>query len=114
MIDEGNRIVLKNDKDLLKIIKTESPDSYFEWTLNGGYISAVKDRVVFRGDNVVILKTNVNDTGVYVCMLYRVNKKRTALRVISLAVKPRKFMISTRKTYKLTLASNAVVLGNFE
>ncbi|KAG5896415.1 hypothetical protein JTB14_022498 [Gonioctena quinquepunctata] len=111
VIKEGSSQVLQNNNELLKIIAEESPKAYYEWTLNGVFIKPEPSRVVFTGQNIEIKNAKFSDTGLYVCMLFRINKKRVVLRVISLAVESEKYNFDTRATRSLTLACNAVILG---
>ncbi|XP_044265654.1 uncharacterized protein LOC123011979 [Tribolium madens] len=110
-VNEGRSVVLENDSEMLKIIRQESPDSYFEWTLNGIFVEPDENRVVFQGDNLVVRNVGIDDSGVYVCMLYRINKKKEVLRVISLAVVSEDYTIQTRATRSVVLVCKAVVLG---
>nr|XP_023023374.1 uncharacterized protein LOC111511578 [Leptinotarsa decemlineata] len=111
VIEEGSSQVLQNNQELLKIIGKESPKAYYEWTLNGLFIKAEQDRVIFENQNIKIKNVKFLDAGLYVCMLFRINKKRVVLRVISLAVKSQKYNIETRATHSLTLSCNSVILG---
>jgi hypothetical protein len=111
VVNEGRSVVLENDHDMLKIIATESPDAYHEWTLNGIFLREEENRIIFTEDNLVIRNVDISDSGVYVCMLYRINKKKVVLRVISLAVVSEDYSITTRATRSLVLPCKSVVLG---
>lgn len=107
----GTSVLLKNNKPLLKIVKKESPEAYYEWTLNGIFIKPEPDRISIHGDNIELRNLKPTDSGLYVCMLYRINKRRVVFRVISVAVKSKKFDLVTRATRSFTLSCNAVILG---
>lgn len=111
VVKEGQSVILENDKDMLKVIRGESPDSYYEWTLNGIFIQPDESRIVIQGDNLVVRDVDIEDSGVYVCMLYRINKKKEVLRVVSLAVISKDYTIKTRATRSMILVCKAVVLG---
>ncbi|RZC37630.1 tyrosine-protein kinase hopscotch [Asbolus verrucosus] len=111
VIDEGRSIILENDRDLLKAITEESPDAYHEWTLNGIFITPEANRIIFDGDDLIIRNAEVTDSGVYVCMLYRINRKRIVLKVITLAVVSEDYNVKTRASRSLVIPCNAVVLA---
>ncbi|KAF5274388.1 hypothetical protein FQA39_LY07268 [Lamprigera yunnana] len=104
-------IVIENDHDLLDIISIQSPQSYYEWTLNGLPIAYNQQHLEFKNDNILIKNAKVTDAGVYVCVVYRINKVKMVLRVVSLAVTTEDDLITTRATLGVTLKSNSVVLG---
>lgn len=110
-VKRGEKVVLENDKEVLNNIAIESPDAFYEWTLNGVFLKYKEGRVVFQGDSVLIANAMEEDSGVYVCMVHRVNKQRLVIRVIALIVIMEHYVISTRATLSLTLKSNAVTLG---
>ncbi|XP_031329479.1 uncharacterized protein LOC116160424 [Photinus pyralis] len=111
VITENSGLTIENDHELLNVISAQSPEAYYEWTWNGLPLKFDEERLKFKDDNIIIQNANVGDTGVYVCMLYRVNKQKLVLRVASLSVLTSNYLISTRATLDLTLHSNAVVLG---
>lgn len=96
---------------MLKIIAKESPEAYYEWTLNGIFIKQEPNHITFQGDNILIEKADIKNAGIYVCMLYRINKKRVVLHVISLAVISKNYDYNTRATRSLILNCNSVILG---
>lgn len=106
--------MLKNNQALLKTIRKESPEAYYEWTLNGIFVKPEPDRITFDGDNIQMRNLKSSDSGLYVCMLYRINKKRVVIRVISVAVKSKNFDVVTRATRSYTLLCNAIILGNMD
>lgn len=110
-VRKGGSVVMENDKEILQRITVESPDAFYEWTLNGVFLKYEEGRVGFQGDSILINNAVVGDAGVYVCMVHRVNKQRLVIRVIALVVTTDRDMISTRATLSLTLKSNAVTLG---
>lgn len=110
-VEENDMISLPNNHEILGLVRDESPNAYFEWTQNGIIIKPEQGRKVVRDDSVIIHKAKVSDMGVYVSMIYRVNKKRVVLRVITLVVTTVEYTVSTRATLPLTLKSNAVILG---
>ncbi|XP_023312772.1 uncharacterized protein LOC111692874, partial [Anoplophora glabripennis] len=111
VIDEGSSLLLKNNRQLLKIVSKESPNAYYEWTLNGIFIKQDPNHVIFKGDNILIENANIKDAGIYVCMLFRINKKRVVLHVISVAVISKNYDYDTRATRSLILNCNSVILG---
>lgn len=111
IVEEHKSIVIKNNKKILDIVAIESPDAYYEWTLNGKIIEAQPGRLEIMNDNIFINDVNVDDMGLYVCMLYRVSKQRVVIRVVSLAVTTNTWRISTRATLSLRLLTNSVILG---
>lgn len=110
-VKEGENVVLENDKELLVKIAAESPDAFYEWTVNGVFLRYAEGRVGFQGDSIYINNAEEEDSGVYVCMVHRVNKQRLVIRVIALIVTTDRYTISSRATLSLTLKSNAVTLG---
>lgn len=105
-------MLLRTDLAILKRIKKESPEAYFEWTLNGLFIKPEPGYLSFSGKNIMLKNAKKKYSGLYVCVLFRINKKRVVLRVISVAVRSRKFDYDTRATRDLTITCNAVILGN--
>uniref|UniRef100_A0AAR5P0K6 Ig-like domain-containing protein n=1 Tax=Dendroctonus ponderosae TaxID=77166 RepID=A0AAR5P0K6_DENPD len=99
-----------NDRKMLKSIRKQSPEAYFEWTLNGVFIN-VGDRVTFQGDDVHIKTARPQDAGVYVSMIYRPNNHRVVLKVISLAVRAANYDVDTRATLTYVLQCHSVILG---
>lgn len=110
-VKEGDSLLIKNNHKILNTISVESPDAYYEWTLNGLFVNPEKDRVQFVNDDIQISKAELSDTGTYVCMMYRINKQRIVIRVVTVVVITKDYSISTRATLPLTLKSNAVVMG---
>ncbi|GJQ66748.1 hypothetical protein Trydic_g4688 [Trypoxylus dichotomus] len=108
---EGKSVIIENIPTLLGRLSKESPNAYYEWTLNGIFVDPKPGRIQFVDDNIVIKKSKPSDSGVYVCMFFRINKQRLVFHVVSLAVIPKKNQINTRATREATLSSNAVVLG---
>lgn len=102
---------MKNDHELLSRVSTESPEAYYEWTLNGIFLKPEKGHITFVTDDIHLENARTSDTGTYVCVLYRINKQKVILRTLTLVVVPKEYMISTRATLPLTLKTNAVVLG---
>lgn len=95
----------------MKIVSKESPSAYYEWTLNGIFIKPEPSHVTFKGDDILLENANIKDAGIYVCMLFRINKKRVVLRVISVAVMSKNYDYDTRATRSLILNCNSVILG---
>lgn len=103
--------MLENNKHILKIVKKESPEAYYEWTLNGIYVKPEPDRITYQNDEIQLRNIKSSDSGLYVCILYRINKKKVVFRVMSLAVKSKKYDVVTRATRAYTLSCKAVILG---
>lgn len=95
----------------MKIVKKESPEAYYEWILNGIFVKPEPDRITVKWDNLHIRNLKTSDSGLYVCMLYRINKKRVVFKVVSVAVKSKNFDVVTRATRSFTLSCNTVTLG---
>lgn len=110
-IEQGGSVNIPNDHEILNKISVESPDAYYEWTLNGLFVKPEANHLQFINDDIQIRNAEVEDTGTYVCMVYRVNKQRLVIRVVTLVIITKDYRISTRATLPLTLKSNAVVLG---
>lgn len=110
VVAEGDAVVLMNDRKMLKIIRKQSPEAFFEWTLNGVFINA-DDRVTFHGDDIQIEAAKPQDAGVYVSMIYRPNNHRVILKVISLAVRVVSYDVDTRATLAYVLQCHSVILG---
>lgn len=110
-VKEGGSIVLENDMEILRKIADESPDAFYEWTVNGVFLRYDEDRVSFRGDGILVENADEEDTGIYVCMVHRIDKQRLVIRVIALIVIPDDYSISTRATLPLIIKTNAVTLG---
>lgn len=108
---KGEPVVIENDRDILDIISIQSPDAYYEWTLNGVFPSDEPERIHFSNGNIYIRNADLSDMGVYVCMLYRVNNERLVFRVVSVAVTTKEYVIVTRASLDLIMKSNAVVLS---
>lgn len=111
IVEEKQSVLIENNPTLLGRLSADSPDAYYEWTLNGVFLDPQPGRVDFIADDIVIKKAKPSDSGVYVCMFFRINKHRLVFHVVSLAVIPIKNQIKTRATRKVTLRSNAVVLA---
>lgn len=111
VVHEKDSVLIENIPGILSRLSRESPDAYYEWTLNGVFVQPKPGRVDFIGDDISIKKAQVSDSGVYVCMFFRINKQRLVFHVVSLAVIAKKNQINTRATRKTTLSCNAVVLG---
>ncbi|VEN43831.1 unnamed protein product [Callosobruchus maculatus] len=110
ILDEGATRRIQNNKRLLKKVNKESPAAHYEWTLNGVFIKQDAN-IEFLGDDILIKYAKREHSGLYVCMLYRVNKKKLVLRVVAVAVKSIRYDYDTRATRELTLTCNAVILG---
>lgn len=111
VIKQGENVVLENDKNFLKIIKKESPEAYFEWSLNGILVKQLEHRITFKNNDVHISNATSSNTGVYVCVIHRTNNQRLVLKIIAIAVVSKNYDINSRATKPVTLRSNAVVLG---
>lgn len=111
VVREGASQWLRNDRDILKVVARDSPKAYYEWTLNGVFIKPEPNRVVFQKDDINIKFALSRDSGLYVCMLFRINKQRVVIRVISLAVIASDYNYDTRATRSLNLPCNSVILG---
>ncbi|CAG9830457.1 unnamed protein product [Diabrotica balteata] len=111
IVEEGSSKLIRNNKDVLKLIAKESPKAYYEWTLNGIFIKPEPNRVIFQKENIEVKNIRQTDSGVYVCILFRVNKKRVILRVITISVISQTFDIDTRATRSLTIPCNSVILA---
>lgn len=103
--------MLENDKDMLKTVKKQSPEAYFEWTLNGVWVKLTPNRVIFQGDDLSIANVKPQDAGVYVSMIYRPQGQRVILKVLTLAVRAKTYDVNTRATWSYTLQCHAVILG---
>ncbi|CAH1999125.1 unnamed protein product [Acanthoscelides obtectus] len=110
ILDEGATRLIQNNKRLLKKVHKESPEAHYEWTLNGVFIKP-DSNIEFRSDDILIKYAKRELSGLYVCMLYRVNKKKLVLRVVAVAVKSNHYDYDTRATRELTLNCNSVILG---
>ncbi|CAG9764694.1 unnamed protein product [Ceutorhynchus assimilis] len=110
VIDEDSSVLLVNDNVILAIVNKESPEAYFEWTLNGVLIKP-NERVLFQGDSVLIKSAKPSDAGIYVSMVYRINGQRVILKLITLAVRAKTFDVDTRATWSYTLQCHSVILG---
>lgn len=110
-INEGASFVIENNHDILHIIKNQSPNAYYEWTFNGIILNSHKNEVTIENDNVIIQNASMSHTGIYISLLHRVNNERVTLKVVSVAVVPINYTITTRAKRTITLTSNAVVLG---
>ncbi|KAL3288358.1 hypothetical protein HHI36_002806 [Cryptolaemus montrouzieri] len=111
IIEEDSKVKIPNNKGLLKEIEKESPKSRYEWSLNGMLVDKEENHLILRDGEIFIEKVKPADSGVYVCVLYRVKGTRVIIRVVSLAVIPNSYSIITRATRKLSLDCRAVVLG---
>lgn len=111
VVNEKQSVVIENNAGILSRLSSDSPDAYYEWTFNGVFLKPEAKRIKFIGNDVVIKKAKPSDSGVYVCMFFRINKQRLVFQVITLAVIPKKNQITTRATRQVTLSSKAVVLG---
>ncbi|KAK9877521.1 hypothetical protein WA026_018629 [Henosepilachna vigintioctopunctata] len=111
LVKEGDNVNIPNNKEILKTIEKESPKSHYEWSLNGMLVNEEKDRVSLRNGEIFISIAKIVDSGVYVCVLYRINKKRLIFRIVSLSVIPSTYSVITRATKKLSFNCRAVTLG---
>ncbi|CAG9861956.1 unnamed protein product [Phyllotreta striolata] len=111
VVKEGSEVWLRNDQRLLDLIARDSPKAYYEWTLNGVFIKPEPDRVLFRSDDVHIKSALPRDSGLYACMLFRINKQRSVIRIASLAVISSGYDYDTRATRPLKLPCHSIVLG---
>lgn len=111
VVQESDQVVIPNDREMLNVIKDESPEAYYEWTHNGLFINPEDERIAVREDAITIKKAQMKDAGIYVCMIYRIDGQRLVLRVVTLAVTTVGYTISTRATLHLSLKSNALILG---
>nr|CAD7573937.1 unnamed protein product [Timema californicum] len=87
-VDEGDIVKLECDRVTLAIIKRESPKA-----------------------RVVINNSTPSDSGVYLCVLYRVMGLKSTLRVVTLAVRPRWYTRANRETRAQILWCNSLTLG---
>lgn len=110
-IKEGRSVVLETDAELIKLINKEAPNAYYEWSINGLVIQKREDKIIIENNKMIIRNVQTDDSGVYVYMMYRINKKRVVLRVFSLAVISIDYDIITRATRPFVIPCNAVVLA---
>ncbi|KAF5275199.1 hypothetical protein FQR65_LT04231 [Abscondita terminalis] len=111
VIKEHESVVIHNNNNLVDIINRESPDSTLEWILNGVPLIYKSNRVEFKFNNIYITNSQVSDIGVYMCILYRINKQKVVLKVVSLVITTERDVIAVRATQELTLITNSVTLG---
>lgn len=107
----GSSLTLQNNKELLKVVAKESPDAYYEWTFNGIFIKPEPERIIFQDTHLRFKNLTSSNSGLYACVLFRINKQRLVFRVASVAVRSRNYDLETRATRSYTLSCNAVILG---
>lgn len=111
-VSENDEVIIDNDAQMLELIRTQSPKSFYQWTLNGAFVKERPGEIEFINDNIVIKHAlRSRDTGIYACVLYRVEGQRVVLRVASLAVVSQTSDLTTRATLDITLICNSAVLG---
>lgn len=110
IVKHGGNVIIKNNANILKRIQQESPNSHYEWTLNGLFLKP-SQRIQFFNGNIRLLNVNNSDSGVYTAILFRINRKRIVIKVNTLAIIMEDFLITTRATRQFTLSCNAVVLA---
>lgn len=107
IIAEYGHIVLTPPFELLPSILLEAPKSKFRWILNGIFME-----VGNRTDNSLeINNANINDSGIYMLMLYRITKQKNVLKVVAVAVKSNFPNINTRVSLDIKMTCHGVVLG---
>lgn len=109
--NESSHVIIKNNQDILKLVAAESPEAYYEWSHNGMILENEPNIIEIKHDNIYIYHADREHAGLYVCMLYRVNKQRMVIQIASLAVTSKDFDIVTRESLDFTLPSHAVLLG---
>ncbi|CAH0550624.1 unnamed protein product [Brassicogethes aeneus] len=111
VVHEDTAVILENNREIVKVVNRESPQAYFEWTKNGVYIEEEPHHFYNRLDNLQIKHIRHNDSGVYICILKRVNKQRVVVRVFTVAVISKNYNVVTRETRKYVLNCKANLLG---
>lgn len=111
IINENEDIKIPNNNRILKDIKSESPKSHYEWTLNGMLVDEEEDHFSLVDGEIIISNAKPTDSGLYICTLYKINGKQVIIRIASLAVIPDSYTFVTRATRRLSLNCKSVVLG---
>ncbi|XP_045460766.1 uncharacterized protein LOC123671120 [Harmonia axyridis] len=110
-IEENSDIKIPNNKKIIKHVMKESPKSRYEWTLNGMLVNKEEDHFSLVDGEIFLTNAKPTDSGLYVCLLYRMNKKQMIIRIVSLAVIPNYYTYITRASRKFSLNCKTVVLG---
>ncbi|XP_044747141.1 uncharacterized protein LOC123308512 [Coccinella septempunctata] len=111
VVEENEDVVIPIDRKILKVIGTESPKSRYEWTLNGMVVKEEDERFRLADGEILVTGAKPADSGLYVCTLYKKNKKQLIIRIVALAVVPIAHTFITRATRSLKLNCKTVVLG---
>ncbi|KAI4469187.1 thrombospondin type-1 (tsp1) repeat superfamily [Holotrichia oblita] len=62
VVHEKESVLIENIPSILGRLSRESPDAYYEWTLNGLFVDPKPGRVEFIGDDVSIKKAQTSDS----------------------------------------------------
>ncbi|XP_076766670.1 uncharacterized protein LOC143433269 [Xylocopa sonorina] len=111
-VKERHSIKIESDSDVVKLIVTESPRSELQWSLNGVFVEEESGRIELKDYNIVIIKSILNDSGVYAMTLRRVDGTYSIIKVVSLAVIPVGESIQIRETLHVTIQCHCTILGH--
>ncbi|XP_063983190.1 uncharacterized protein LOC135165643 [Diachasmimorpha longicaudata] len=111
IVREGQSIVIPSDSDVIEIITRESPDSDINWSHNGIFLKPDEERVQLVDHDIVIKRSEVNDSGVYTITLHRVDETHMILKLVSLAVLPVRSIVTLRETLPMTAVCHCVIIG---
>nr|XP_011310440.1 PREDICTED: uncharacterized protein LOC105270904 [Fopius arisanus] len=111
VINEGQGIVITADSDVIDAITRESPDSEINWSHNGIFIHPDERRVQIIDHDIVIKRSEVNDSGVYTITLHRLDGTHMILKLVSLGVLPVRTILTLRETLPMTVVCRCVVIG---
>ncbi|CAL7933933.1 unnamed protein product [Xylocopa violacea] len=111
-VKERRSVTIESDSDVVKLIVTESPRSELQWSLNGVFVEEESGRIELKDYNIVIIKSILNDSGVYAMTLRRVDGTYSIIKVVSLAVIPVGESIQIRETLHVTIQCHCTILGH--
>lgn len=111
-VTEGDSIELTSPLKLLPLIQKEAPNSKYQWTLNGLILLPELGNIQNAENNSLFInRATVNESGIYMLVLYRITKQKTVLKVVAVTVQAKTPYIDTRVSYDFKLKCHGVVLG---
>ncbi|KAG7188930.1 hypothetical protein KM043_008531 [Ampulex compressa] len=110
-VREGNSVLIPSYSDIVDAVRRESPDSKIQWSHNGVFVWPKRGRIEIENFDIKIVKSQFNDSGVYVITVHRVDGTYTIFGIVTLVVLPTKESIAIRETLSLSLMCHCSILG---
>lgn len=111
-IHESEKVYIENFNEMISQIQIESPKAQLKWILNGFELNQPEtDHVEFIGNDILIKDTKPTDSGVYMCVLSRINGEQVIIRVTSVAILSKSIDVIKRASQEISTKCNSITLS---